>query len=133
MNKGFTLIELLGVIVVILAISLLAIFGVSSIVSNSKDKLNKVQIQIIEDSTALWITDNMKQKLSCLDSSSESCECVYITLDDLKKEGYIEINNYEILKDISDTTKIKITLEDNFKYSISINPDDISNCVNIYE
>ena len=73
-SKGFTLIELLAVVVILLAISVMAISSISAAVERNKTKQNDAKIKIIESYAELYYDEN-KNSLS---GSS------YIPLDDLE-------------------------------------------------
>ena len=78
----------------------------------------------------MWITDHTRD----LATIYENTTCVYITIDNLVNEGYIDsTKDMTTLEDVSGNTKIKITLENNAKYVIDINSSDISGCEKFYE
>ena len=91
-NKGFTLVELLAVIVILLAISMIAIPNITSSLEKNKNKLNDSQKKIIASSASLFISENKNSLHYYNNFMSGSC-CIstdvlinngYITSDDLK-------------------------------------------------
>lgn len=53
-NKGFTLIELLAVVVILLAISVMAISSISAAIERNKAKQNKAKIDVIVSYAELY-------------------------------------------------------------------------------
>ena len=53
-NKGFTLIELLAVVVILLAISVIAISSISAAIERNKAKQNEAKIDIIKTYAKLY-------------------------------------------------------------------------------
>ena len=131
MNKGFTLIELLAVIVIISIISVITITIVTDVVQKSKNEFNEDQQLLVEKAAELWGTDNM----GLLPSTEVPCK--YITLGDLKDNGYIGDNVSDInsMKKLSDDMKISIVVNSNndkLTYQYDSTPDDTSNCEYVY-
>ena len=110
-NKGFTLVELLAVIVILLAISMIAIPNITASLEKNKNRLSDSQKKIIVSSVELFISEN-KNSLgyysnfmsgSCCLSTNTLKDNGYITDDDLKDSngndlvGYINYanNKYE--------------------------------------
>ena len=79
-KKGFTLVEMLTVIILLSLIAILTTPVVIGVLGESKDNLNKGQIQIVEKAAERWGISNLKK----LPSSGNSC---YIEIADL--EGYL--------------------------------------------
>ena len=112
MNKGFTLVELLAVVVILALLAYLTSISVASIIKTSKVKLTQVQTQIIEDTTGMWLTDN-------LDLLPDAGNCLYITLGELKAYGAVgDIKDFNKLEKLSDDIIIKITAVNENKYDI---------------
>ncbi len=80
-NKGFTLVELLAVLVILIAISSIAIPTISSSLDRSKDKQTKAKEKLLESAAELYVTDHRNNL------NSQPC---YITLNKLKEENYID-------------------------------------------
>ncbi|MDD2434906.1 MAG: prepilin-type N-terminal cleavage/methylation domain-containing protein [Bacilli bacterium] len=82
MKKGFTLIELLGVIVLLGVIGLIVIPSVTNLIKDSKQKLYDSQVSMIEKKAKEWAVKNINQL--------SQTENIYLSVDDLIKNGYIE-------------------------------------------
>ena len=135
MNKGFTLVELLAVVVILALLAYLTSIAVASIIKTSKVKLNDTQIQIIEDATGMWLTDN-------LDLIPDSGNCIYITLGELKEYGALgDVKNLNTVESLDDDMIIKVTAITDKKYKIEEIVDSESdeyidctnNCTKAYE
>ena len=131
-KKGFTLVELLAVIVIISLLSLITINAVSSIVNGGKAKLNEKQISFLQKSAQLWGLDNM----DILPSADITCE--YITLGNLKRDGYVSDDavNLNNMSKISDDLMIVIrpNITDNtLTYKYEIDTTNSNNCEYLYE
>ena len=57
-NKGFTLIELLAVVVILLAVSVIAISSISAAIERNKNKQNATKIAIIESYAKLYYDEH---------------------------------------------------------------------------
>ena len=57
-NGGFTLIELLAVVVILLAISVMAISSISAAIERNKKKQNDTKINVIKSYAELYYNDN---------------------------------------------------------------------------
>ena len=84
-KKGFTLVELLGVIILIAAILGVIYPAVNSVINKGKDTVSNIQIKKILNGAY----DYSLEKLSLLPSGSD---VTYITLNELKKYGYVDTN-----------------------------------------
>ena len=84
-NKGFTLVELLAVIVILLAISMIAIPNITASLEKNKGKLSDSQKKIIVSSAELFISEN-KNSLSYYSSFMNGSCC--LSTDTLKNNGY---------------------------------------------
>lgn len=85
-KKGFTLVELLAVVVILLAISVIAVSSISAAIERNKMKQNESKIEIIVSYAKLYYDDH-KNSLGVSGS---------ITLQKLIDEGYMteeEIQN----------------------------------------
>ena len=79
-KKGFTLIELLAVVVILLAISVIAISSISAAIERNKKKQNDSKIEIIESYAKLYYESH---------KNSEKDKCIEISklnLSDSEKE-----------------------------------------------
>lgn len=57
-NKGFTLVELLAVVVIMLAISVMAVSSISSSIERNKKKQTAAKIKVIESSAEVYYNDH---------------------------------------------------------------------------
>lgn len=57
-KKGFTLIELLAVVVIMLAISVMAVSSISAAVERNKKKQDNAKIKVIESYAEVYYNDN---------------------------------------------------------------------------
>ena len=57
-KKGFTLIELLAVVVILLAISVMAISSISAAIERSKEKQNNTKKAVIESYAEVYYNDH---------------------------------------------------------------------------
>lgn len=104
-KKGFTLVELLAVIVILLGLSLLTSWGISSALENRKDKELDEQIELATGAAKIYFS--LK--------NSETC----VKVSKLKSDGYFS-NNSKIDRIESGSLKIKdgvITFHNNSKCS----------------
>ena len=69
-KKGFTLIELLAVVVILLAISVVAISSISAAIERNKKKQNDAKIEIIESYAKLYYESH---------KNSESDKCIELS------------------------------------------------------
>lgn len=67
-NKGFTLIELLAVVVIMLAISVMAVSSISSAIERNKKKQTAAKIKVIESSAEVYYNEhkNVLSEKKCL-------------------------------------------------------------------
>ena len=80
-KRGFTLTEVLGVIVILGLIALIIFPNVSKSIKNSKEKLYKEQVALIEENARKWGVEHTAQ---LPDSGS-----YYLELNDLVLGGYV--------------------------------------------
>ena len=103
-NKGFTLVELLAVLVILIAISSIAIPTISSSLERSKDKQTKAKEKLLLSAAELYITDHR----NAITTTSDYC---YIKEEQLITEKYIDKDENEIDRIIKydiDTKELKI-------------------------
>ena len=84
-KKGFTLVELLSVILIIGALLLIIVPGVSKILTKSEDVIYDVQLNKILNATY----DYTLKKITLL---PEGDDVKYITLNELKANGFVDAN-----------------------------------------
>ncbi len=67
-KKGFTLIELLAVVVIMLAISVMAVSSISAAIERNKKKQDDAKIKVIESYAELYYQEhkNSLQKNGCI-------------------------------------------------------------------
>ena len=93
-NKAFTLIELLAVIIILGLLLTLTTPQIMDALDNSKEKIYDRQKELIETAAERWAVDNMQKY-----TSKE-----YITVEELKNEGYLnknKVNNPKTKEKIS--------------------------------
>lgn len=86
MKKGFTLVELLAVVVILSVISMLVFPNVVKIINQSKENLYQSQLRDLESVAR----DFSLEHPELLDSNH--INVTYVTLDALKRAGYLEID-----------------------------------------
>ena len=100
-KKGFTLIELLAVIVILLAISTIAISSISSAIERNKQKTNNAKKKVLESYGELYFEEKINDYTTtnkCVDIGTLS---EYFKLedseikdaDDKQFKGYINCND----------------------------------------
>ncbi len=100
-KKGFTLIELLAVIVILLAISTIAISSISSAIERNKQKTNNAKKKVLESYGELYFEEKINDYTTtnkCVDIGTLS---KYFNLedseikdaDDKQFKGYINCND----------------------------------------
>ena len=82
-NKGFTLVELLAVVVILLAISVIAVSSISAAIERNKVKQNDAKIEIIISYAKLYYEEH---------KNSESDKCIEIANLGQSKTGKPEID-----------------------------------------
>ena len=83
-NKGFTLIELLATVVIMLAISVLAVSSISAAIERSKMKQDAAKIETIEAYAKLYYEDN---KLNLPPNGCFSINVLNLTDEERKKSN----------------------------------------------
>ena len=101
-KKGFTLIELLAVVVILLAITVLAISSISAAIERNKAKQDETKKEIIVSYAKLYYEEH-KNTIS-------SSGCISVDSLDLKKEEITDSNGDEF------TGFVRYTNGDNFEY-----------------
>lgn len=87
-KKGFTLVELLAVVVILLAISVIAVSSISAAIERNKNKQNEAKIEILESYAKIYY-DQYKNKFGNSTSG-------YISLTDLYNVGLNEEELYDV-------------------------------------
>ena len=110
-DKAYTLIELLAVIIILGLILTLTTPKIIDLLNNSKENIYERQKELIIDAAQRWAVDNI-QKNSTND---------YITIEELKKDGYINkdtVNNPKTKENMGGC--VFITKDNNkYKYEYS--------------
>ena len=83
-KKGFTLIELLAVVVILLAISVIAITSISAAIERNKEKQNDVKIKIIVSYAELYYKSHKN-------SLSSKNGCISLDKLDLSDEEKVDV------------------------------------------
>ena len=113
-NKGFTLVELLAVLVILIAISSIAIPTISSSLDRNKKKQNDAKAKLVVSAAELYITD----KKNNVNFDADHC---FVMVSDLVREDYFDED-----EDIPGDTCVKYDIsERTFSYV-----KDKSACVN---
>ena len=100
-NKGFTLIELLAVVVILLAVSVIAISSISAAIERNKKKQNDTKIAVIESYAKLYydehknIISGNKITLDKLDLSDSEV----VDADGNVFCGYVRISDFTFEQD----------------------------------
>lgn len=100
-NKGFTLIELLAVVVILLAVSVIAISSIGAAIERNKKKQNATKIAVIESYAKLYY-DQHKNSIT-----SDKIEIYNLDLSDSEIVdangdffcGYVSISDFKFNKD----------------------------------
>ena len=81
-RKGFTLVELLAVLVIMIAISAIAIPSISAALERSKNSQDKQKIKLLESAAEVYVSEHKN-------SISASC----VSVNTLLNGGYIDEDN----------------------------------------
>ena len=98
-NKGFTLVELLAVIVILLSVSLVSVYGISSSLNKRDIKECNEEIELAKNAAKIYFS---------LDGLYES----KVTIEELKAKNYLK----EKTDKLKDTDEISI-VNDSITYS----------------
>ena len=106
-KKGFTLVELLGVIVILSILALISIPIINSIVKDSQKQVKESNIDTILEAAYSYTLDEDID----IELPENNNESISITLDTLKKSGYLkkEIKNADTKEPYADTCTVTIT------------------------
>lgn len=83
-KKGFTLIELLAVVVILLAISVIAISSISAAIERNRAKQDDAKIEVIVSYAKLYYDSH---------KNTESDKCIELNKLDLSDEESVDSNN----------------------------------------
>ncbi len=119
-NKGFTLVEIIAVIAIIGILALIIIPGIDSIIKSSNDDVYELQLGVIKDGLKHYAAANV------LTMPSNEDETFTITLGDVKKAGYldVDIRNPKTEECFNNDIVLKITMK-NKKYVYEIDESTI--------
>ena len=99
-NKGFTLVELLAVIVILLSVSLVSVYGISSSLNKRDIKERNEEIELAKNAAKIYFS---------LDGLYES----KVTIEKLKAKNYLK----EKTDKLKDTDEISIDENGSINYS----------------
>jgi len=105
MKKGFTLVELLAVITIITIIFVIVYPIVTDIIMDSENVVNNSTYNDILDAAYDYTLKNMS-------SLPENNEIKYITLNQLQKEGLIDVNIKDVIENEIFPPHLVISIED---------------------
>ena len=109
-NKGFTLIELLAVVVILLAISVIAVSSISAAMERNKAKQDNAKKEIIVSYAKLYYDENRNRLDRVIADKGYACVDLYTDLD-LSSEERKDSNGEDF------TGKVKISSNGNvFEY-----------------
>ena len=129
MKNGFTLVELLAVMAILLSLILITTISVSTVLSNSKQKLTTTQINLIVDSANIWLVDNMNLFEDYIEG-----DCTYINATDLVNRGYLDPDTTTFDDNVDlDDIKITIRYESNSFKVTQYDEQNDTLCENVYE
>ena len=89
-NKGFTLTELLAIVVIIVLVSLVAVPSMTKQIKKEEDQMQSILNNKIENAAKLYAVKYHSSQLINLTSSSAP---ITFSLDDLEKDGLIDLKN----------------------------------------
>ena len=112
-KKGFTLVELLAVIVLISLLLIITITSIQNVSRNSKSKLCRTKLSLIEDAVNLYLTNNPE----CFFNSAESNNCYRQICSKQSKDNN---NNDTCITSVNNLVELGIVEKD--KDNIVINP-----------
>ena len=113
-NKGFTLTELLAIVVILSIIVVLAAPAISKEVKKSDDETQNIVNEKIENAAHLYIA---KYYADAIVSVSSGTHTIQISLDDLQKDGLLELKD-DVCKEKKDA-KIIVNYGSEVSYNYS--------------
>ena len=122
-NKGFTLVEVLAVLVILVAISAIAIPTITSSMERTKEKQNDAKKEMLASYAEEYVEDYKNEIYNNLGTSNEC----YIELDELTENGYIK-NDAELDIDGNKINGYIIFDKSNNSYRYS-DEKNVSSCI----
>lgn len=122
MKKGYTLLELVATIIILGIVGLIAYPTINKTINKNRERLYENQLKQIEESASKWAYQNL-DSLPTIEG-----EVVTISLLELKRNGYIDLNikNPINKNPISNDSTITITLKDNnYVYDINLKEGNV--------
>lgn len=114
-EEGFTLVELLAVIVILGIIMAIAVPGIGKVISNSQEKADEAEIELIKDAGRIYFTtDKAGIEKAKTGGSVEVVYLInnnYLSLDDEKAKAYTESGGKKAGEKVEITADGKITYE----------------------
>ena len=100
-RKGFTLIELLAVVVILLAISVVAISSISAAIERNKANQNETKINVIVNYAKLWYDEHKNTMIGnrIYISDLDLSESEKVDVDDNPICGYVEVSGSVFVAD----------------------------------
>ena len=121
-NKGFTLTELLAIVVIIVLISIVAVPSMTKQIKKEEEQMQSILENKIENAAKLYAVKYYASKLI------KGNEVVTFTLDDLEKDGLINLQNKCTDNESFKRTTQKIKVKGNTYDFIAIK--ELKNCYN---
>ena len=127
-KNGFTIIEMLMTIAIISTILAIVVFSVSSYIIKSKEQVNDLNTNLIQDAAEIYIKEYPNEINWKDDSENIDNEFTCISIQDIINKGILK-QNIELSEiNLENNTTIKI-LRDKYNYvitniEINVNCDD---------
>lgn len=112
-EEGFTLVELLAVIAILAIIVAIAVPAIGNVISDSKSKAEKAEIELIEDAARLAITATGAVRPT---TSNDKVIGGHVTVEDLVNEGYLVLEDGE-REGLSDKSNGAVGIDGEGKYT----------------
>lgn len=99
-NKGFTLVELLAVVVILLAISVIAISSISAAIERNKEKQNEAKIDVIISYAKLYYDEHRNTETDkCIELDKlELSDSERVNADGENFVGVVKIDTMEFVE-----------------------------------
>lgn len=107
-QRGFTLIELLAVVVILLAISVIAVSSISASIERNKAKQNEAKIEVIVSYGKLYYEEHRNTLYR--ENGNKDSGCISISKLDLSENEAVDANGEYF------TGGVKYTNGNNFEY-----------------
>lgn len=138
MKKGFTLIELLAVLVILAIIATISFPIVSNILEHSEQRAYEQQIKEIEKAAKNFETNNSSLLIEIDENDEMQNKSCYVSLDTLKKEGYL--GDEEIINPIDNSSMDNAVIDlqydaasSQYKYAVHVDGNSTLTECNIGE